>query len=133
MRTRPVSEMVENLHACPPIPDVADTLLYGRTSCSGQTAAVGHSTYRHPIELLAAPGRVVKTFLAIDPGPAMATPKLRKRRPCPWRLPLDAGAAATSQPCDGAGVEVGRLAAHGTNVERSRKIPSPTRPMPDHR
>ena len=40
--------------------------------------------------------RVVQTFLAIDPGPAVAALKLSKRRTWPRRLPLGAGATAPS-------------------------------------
>jgi hypothetical protein len=50
-----VKGMAETLCACPPIQDAAKSLPCGRTWCSGSAAAVGHSTYRHPIELLAAP------------------------------------------------------------------------------
>ena len=57
--------------------------------------------------------RVVQTFLAIDPGPTVATLKVRKRRTWPRRLPLGGRAAATSQPPrHGSGIEVGRFAAH---------------------
>jgi len=38
--------------------------------------------------------RVVQTFLAVDPGPAVAALKVRKRRTCPRRLPLGVRAAA---------------------------------------
>ncbi len=63
--------------------------------------------------------RVVQTFLAVDPGPAVAALKLRERWTWPWRLPFGVRAAATSQPPrHGSGIEVGGLAAHGTNVER---------------
>ena len=51
----PVRGTAETLCACPPIPDVAESLPYDRTSCSGQTAAVDHSMSRHPIELSKAP------------------------------------------------------------------------------
>jgi hypothetical protein len=55
MRTRPAQGMAETLCACPPTRGAAKLLPYSRTSCSGRTAAVGHSMFRRPIELLAAP------------------------------------------------------------------------------
>jgi hypothetical protein len=82
--------------------------------------------------------RVVQTFLAIDPGPAMATLKLPKRRTWPRRLPLGLRAAVTGQPArHNSGIEVGGLTTHGTKVERWSKIPRrcgpwrPRRPVPD--
>ena len=42
--------------------------------------------------------RVVQTLFAINPGPEVATLKIRKRRAWPWRLPLAMRAAATGQP-----------------------------------
>jgi hypothetical protein len=69
--------------------------------------------------------RVVQTLLAMNPGPAVATLKVRKRWTWPRRLPLGMGAATTSQPSrHGSGIEVGGLAAHGAKVERRRGIPS---------
>jgi hypothetical protein len=55
-----VRGMAESLCACPPIPDVAGSLPYDRTECSRRTAAVDHSTYRHPIELSAAPAPLAR-------------------------------------------------------------------------
>jgi hypothetical protein len=52
--------------------------------------------------------RVVQTFLAIDPGPAVATLKVPKGRTWPRRLPLGVRAAPTSQPPrHRSGIEVG--------------------------
>jgi hypothetical protein len=56
--------------------------------------------------------RVVQTFLAIDPGPAVAALKVSKRRKWPRRLPLGRS-AATSQPSrHRSGIEVGGFAGH---------------------
>jgi hypothetical protein len=120
-----VKGMAETLCACPPIQDAAKSLACGRTWCSGSAAAVGHSTYRHPIELSAAQGHrgVMQTFLAIDPGRAMALLKLPKGWAWPRRLPLGVrAAAATSQDRVWPGAEVGGFATHGTNVERRDKF-----------
>ena len=53
---RPARGTAGTQYAYPPIRGVAKSLPYGRTSYSGQTAAVDHSTSRHPIELSTAPG-----------------------------------------------------------------------------
>jgi len=51
--------------------------------------------------------RVVQTFLAIDPGPAVAALKLGERWTWHRRLPLGVGSAATRQPPrHGSGIEV---------------------------
>jgi hypothetical protein len=68
--------------------------------------------------------RMVHAPFAIYPGPAVAAVKVRKPRTWPRRLLFGMRTAATSQPPrHGSGIEVGGLAAHGTNVERWRQIP----------
>ena len=68
--------MAESLCACPPIPDAAKSLPYGRTECSGHTAAVDHSMSRHPIELSKAPKPLARganiSPPALDVAPAAA-------------------------------------------------------------
>ena len=141
MSARPARGMAETLYACLPIPDVAKSLPMAALSAAGAlpqsvTRCLGtpsnherHQGHR----------RVVQTLLAIDPGPAVAAMKLPKRRTWPRQLPLGVGSAATRQPSrHGSGIEVGGLAAHGTIVERWRKIPTALdgpghRPVPDDR
>jgi hypothetical protein len=123
MRAPLAAGTAETLCGCLPIPDVAKSLPYDRTECNGQTAAVDHSMSRHPIELLAAPGPLARGAnishnrprsssgcaeapQSLDVAPAAAA----------WQ-----GAAPTSQPSrHSSGIELGGLAAHGTNVERWR-------------
>jgi hypothetical protein len=95
-----VKGMTETLCACPPSLDVAKWLPGVRTWCSGRAAAVGHSMYRHPIELSAASGPLARgaNISCNRPSPAVAALKLRKGWTWPRRLPLGVRAAATSQP-----------------------------------
>jgi hypothetical protein len=75
----------------------------------------------HPFPFRRATTPVTKGALDVDPGPAVAALKLGKRWTRPQRLPLDQGAAATSQPPrHGSGIEVRGLAAHGPKIERWR-------------
>ena len=121
-----VRGMAENLYACRPSRMLQSRSLVAALSAAGAlpqsvTRCLGtpsnherHQGHR----------RVVQTFLAIDPGPAVAALKVPKRRTWPWRLPLGVRATATRQPPGhGSGIEVGGFAAHGINVERWRQIP----------
>jgi len=54
-------------------------------------------------------------------SPVLRRYKLPECRTRPRRLPLGVRSAATRQPPrHGSGIEIGGLAAHGANVERSR-------------